>query len=104
MLRNLSLWIKQETSGEVFVGYRKIIMKMLKKEEKREEKRCGGLEEHAWEEIVVEDLQKALGKYQKWESPGTDKVRNFWLNPFNSIHTNITNCFNRTIKKPRNES
>ena len=56
--------------------------------------------EQVWEQEKAEDLKKAPQKSQKRKSPGIDKFLNFWLNAFNSIHRNITNCFNRAIKNP----
>ena len=37
---------------------------------------------------------------RKWKSPGIDKVPNFWLNSFDSIHNSITNCFNKAMINP----
>ena len=62
---------------------------------KREEERCVGLEQQEWEEIKEVELKEALRKAQKWKSPGIDKVPNFWLNTLDSIHENITDCYNR---------
>ena len=67
---------------------------------KREEERCKGLEQQEWDEIKVDEVKEALKKAQKWKSPGIDKVRNFWLTTFDSIHENMTNCYNRAIKNP----
>ena len=38
---------------------------------------------------MVEDLNKALKKSQKWKAPGKDKVSNFWFD---------SNSFNRGNK------
>ena len=67
---------------------------------KREEERCEGLEQQEWDEIKVDEVKEVLGKAPKWKSPGKDKVPNFWLNTLNSIHENMTNCFNRAIANP----
>ena len=64
---------------------------------KPEEERCEDFEEQEWDEIEVEEVKEALRKAQKWKSPGIDKVPNFWLNTFDAIHENTTNCFNRAI-------
>ena len=49
---------------------------------KNEEAWCNGLEKQEWNEITTAELKNALRKTQKWKSPGTDKVPNFWLNVF----------------------
>ena len=67
---------------------------------KREEERRKGLEQQEWDEIKVDEVKEALKKAQKWKSPGIDKVRKFWLNAFDSIYENMTNCFNKTITNP----
>ena len=46
---------------------------------KRERKRSVELEQ-VWEEILVEDLKKALRKSQKWKSPRICKAIKLWLN------------------------
>ena len=71
---------------------------------KLEEVLCEGLEQQEWEEIKEVELKEALRKAQKWKSPEIDKVPNFWLNTLDSIHGNITNCYNRTTKNPDTNS
>ena len=66
---------------------------------KQKEERCKGLEQQEWDEIKV-DVKEALRKAQKWKSPGIAKIPNFWLNNFDSIHENMTSCFNKAITNP----
>ena len=42
-----------------------------------------------------------MEKIQKWKSPGIDKVPNFWLNIFESIHDSMTNCLNKAMTNPQ---
>ena len=67
---------------------------------KREEEQWEGLEQQEWEEIKEVKLKESLRKAQKWKSPGIEKVPNFWLKSLDSIHGNITNCYNRAITNP----
>ena len=53
---------------------------------------------------IVEDLKKALRKSHQWKLPEITKVPNFWLNAFDCIDRNITNCFNRANKNPEIQS
>ena len=53
-----------------------------------------------WDEIKVKEVKEALRKARKWKSPGIDKVPNFWLNTFDFIHENMTNCLSRAITSP----
>ena len=57
---------------------------------KWEEERCEGLEQQEWEEIKVDKVKEVFRNAQKWIFPGTDKVLNFSLNTFDSIHENMT--------------
>ena len=70
---------------------------------KREGKRSGELEQ-VWEEILVEDLKKALRKSRKWESPRICKATKLWLNTLISILRNIINYFNRAIIKKKKKT
>ena len=45
-------------------------------------------------------MEKRMEKIQKWKSPGIDKVPNFWLNIFESIHDSMTNCLNKAVTNP----
>ena len=66
----------------------------------REEDRMNGLEEQEWEDVTVEEVRAALGKTQKWKSPGVDKIPNFWLNSLSHIHIPLTNCINHILSNP----
>ena len=67
---------------------------------KREEERCEDLAKQERDMIKVEKVKEPLRKAQKWKSPGIHKVPNFWLNTFDSIHENMTDCFNTGITIP----
>ena len=64
---------------------------------KQEEEQCEGLEQQEYAEIKVDEVKEVPRKAQKWKSPGIDKVLNFRLSTFDSVHENMTNCFNRAI-------
>ncbi|XP_066930549.1 uncharacterized protein [Clytia hemisphaerica] len=66
----------------------------------REEERMKGKKEQEWEEITVEEVRVALGKTQKWKSPGIDKVQNFWLNYLPSMHRALTFFLNELVGNP----
>ena len=67
---------------------------------KREEERMADKEEQEWEIISVEEVRAALGKTQKWKSPGIDKIQNFWLNSLTSLHDLLTHHLNVLIENP----
>ena len=67
---------------------------------KREEEQCEGLEQQKKDKIKVDEVKETLRKAQEWKSPGINKVLNFWLNTFDSIHEIMTSCFNKVITNP----
>ena len=50
--------------------------------------------------MTTAELKDALRKTQKWKSPVIEKVSNFWLNVFQSIHDSITDCLNKSMTNP----
>ena len=59
-----------------------------------------GYKKQEWNEITTAELKDAVRKTQKWKSPGIDKVPNFLLNAFDSIHDSFTNCLNKAMNNP----
>ena len=52
-----------------------------------------------WEDILTEELSYALRRSSKWKSPGIDKVPNFWLHSFNSLHDLATE-YTKIVRQP----
>ena len=76
-------------------GYNKRAKWLENAEEKQR-----GMDEQQWDDIEVDEVQKALRKSQKWKSPGIDKVPNFWLNAFPSVHKPLAKLLSNAIKHP----
>ena len=58
------------------------------------------VKEQGWQNITVLEIKAALTKSQKWKSPGTDKVQNFWLNVLSSSHFTFTRLLNEIMENP----
>ena len=50
--------------------------------------------EQDWEDIPTDELCYALNRSSKWKSPGLDKVPNFCLNIFESLHQDLADEYN----------
>ena len=70
----------------------------------REEARTRAIEEQEWKDITTKELNQTLTKAHKWESPGHDKVPNFWLNSLTSTHEQLTKSFCDIMRSPENTS
>lgn len=49
--------------------------------------------------ITLEDVKNALSRAHNWKAPGDDKIQNFWLKSFTSIHQPLTKIFQNFIQE-----
>ena len=56
--------------------------------------------EQEWEDIQTDELTYALRRSSKWKSPGIDKVPNFWLNSFSSLHDDLAIEYTKIVRHP----
>lgn len=48
--------------------------------------------------ITLEDIKAAISKTHNWKAPGDDKIQNYWLKSFTSIHKPLTNIFQNFVQ------
>ncbi|XP_030750616.1 uncharacterized protein LOC115878300 [Sitophilus oryzae] len=48
--------------------------------------------------ITLEDIKAAISKTNNWKAPGDDKIQNYWLKSFTSIHKPLTNIFQNFVQ------
>ena len=60
--------------------------------------RMNEVEEQEWKVINIEELRSALINSHKRESPGVDKIPNFWLNCLTSPHKQMTLNFTNILQ------
>ncbi|CAD7078651.1 unnamed protein product [Hermetia illucens] len=58
------------------------------------------LPEMTMPDVTEFDVEAALDKAGNWKAPGVDKIHNFWLKRFKSIHRILANQFNQMIADP----
>ena len=46
-----------------------------------------------WKDFTVEELRVNITRAAKWKSPGPDKLPNFWIKQFTSLHTPIAKAY-----------
>ena len=67
---------------------------------KDQEGELNDLEEMEWKEITISELKANITKAANWKSPGPDKVPNFWLKQFTSLHENLTKAISDVLANP----
>lgn len=45
-------------------------------------------------------MEKALKKLLNWKAPGPDKLQNYWLKTFSSVHKHLAKCFQKILEHP----
>ena len=48
--------------------------------------------------MTVEELRSNVTRVANWKSPGLDKVPNFWIKQFTSLHQLITSAFSEVLE------
>ena len=46
-----------------------------------------------WKDFTVEELRVNITRAANWKSPGPDKLPNFWIKQFTSLHTSIAKAY-----------
>ena len=52
-------------------------------------------------DIRVEELQVNMTRAINWKSPGPDKLPNFWIKQFKSLHKPMTIAYSVVINDPQ---
>ena len=51
--------------------------------------------------LTAEDVTNVMKKAAKWKGPGPDKLRNYWLKKFRSMHQYLAELINEVIEDPQ---
>ena len=54
-----------------------------------------------WNDITVEELQVNMTRAANWKSPGPDKLPNFWIKQFKSLHKPMAIAYSVVINDPQ---
>ena len=55
-----------------------------------------------YSEITTIEIESATSKFSNQQSPGLDKLHNFWWNKLTTLHPKIAIAFNKLIVQPEN--
>lgn len=67
---------------------------------KDQEKEHDDLQQMKWEDISVEEVKASVTKTSNWKSPGPDKLPNFWIKRFTSLHKPLAKAYSTVLSHP----
>ena len=54
-----------------------------------------------WKDLTVEKLRVNMTKAANWKSPGPDRLPNFWIKQFKTLHKPMAEAYSGIIKHPK---
>ena len=54
-----------------------------------------------WKDLTVEELRVNMTRAANWKSPGPDRLPNFWIKQFKSLHQPMTEAYTKIVKDPK---
>ena len=54
-----------------------------------------------WKDLTVEELRVNMTRAANWKSPGPDRLPNFWIKQFKSLHKPMTEAYSEIVKDPK---
>ena len=53
-----------------------------------------------WKDFTVEELRVNISRAANWKFPGPDKLPNFWIKQFTSLHTPMAKAYSQIMQDP----
>ena len=54
-----------------------------------------------WKDLTVEGLRVNMTRAANWKSPGPDRLPNFWIKQFKSLHKPMAEAYSKIVKDPK---
>ena len=54
-----------------------------------------------WKDLTVEELRVNMTRAANWKSPGPDRLPNFWIKQFKSLHKSMAGAYSEIVKDPK---
>ena len=54
-----------------------------------------------WKDLTVEELRVIMTRVANWKSPVPDRLPNFWIKQFKSLHKPMAEAYLEIIKDPK---
>ena len=92
--------------GEVKKFWQNILEEEVKHNEdaqwiKDQEEELQQINQMEWKDLKVEQLRVNMTRAANWKSPGPDRLLNFWIKQFKSLHKPMAEAYSENIKDPK---
>ena len=92
--------------GEVKKFWQNILEQEVKHNEdaqwiKDQEEELQQINQMEWKDLTVEELRVNMTRAANWKSPGPDRLTNFWIKQFKSLHKSIAEAYSKIVKDPK---
>ena len=92
--------------GEVKKFWQKILEQEVKHKEdaqwiKEQEEELQQINQMEWKDLTVAELRVNMTRAANWKSPGPDRLPNFWIKQFKSLHKSMTEAYSKIVKDPK---
>ena len=54
-----------------------------------------------WKDLTVEELRVNMTRTANWKSSGPDRLPNFWIKQFKSLHKSMAEAYSEIVKDPK---
>ena len=101
---------KPPDTGEVKKFWQNILENILEQEVKHnedaqwikdQEEELQQINQMEWMDLIVEELRLNMTRAANWKSPGLDRLPNFWIKQFKSLHKPMAEAHSEIIKDPK---
>ena len=84
--------------GEVKKFWQNILEQEVKHNEdaqwiKDQEEELQQINQMEWKDLTVEELRVNMTRAANWKSPGPDRLPNFWIKQFKSLHKPVAEAY-----------
>ena len=69
--------------------------------DKDQEEELQQINQMEWKDLTVEELRVNMTRATNWKSPGSDRLTNFWIKQFKSLHKSMAEAYSKIIKDPK---
>ena len=92
--------------GEVKKFWQNILEQEVKHNEdaqwiKDQEEELQQINQMEWKDLTVEELRVNMTRAANWKSPGPDRLPNFWIKQFKSLHKSMAEAYSEIVKDPK---
>ena len=68
---------------------------------KGKEKELQEINQMEWKDLTVEELMVNMPRAANWKSPGPNRLPNFWIKQFKSLHKSMAEAYSDIFKDPK---